>query len=76
MNADAEIRAFFDQSWWEYEAKRNGQPWPPSKGRLERGPGSWVAAPATARARDYLSEPLGGAIDYLNLPLDVLRRRF
>jgi hypothetical protein len=65
-----ELKALTAQTWWEHEARRRGLPWPPARvgpSRIERGPGSYKRKPA----RDYLSEP----VDFLSLPLEVLKRR-
>lgn len=56
-------------SWWEYAAQQ-GLPTRVGPRRIERGSRAVKPAP-----RDYLSEPFSGPIDYLNLPLDILRRR-
>jgi hypothetical protein len=66
--SDAEIPAFSQMSWWEYEAK-HGRPTSVGPRRIERGPGSYVAR--RKPARDFLGEPT----DWLALPLDYLQRR-
>lgn len=66
---DAEILALSRLSWWEYAAREG---LPTSVGRcasqrIERGPGSYVAR--RKPALDFLGEP----IDYLSLPLHILK---
>lgn len=63
---DAEILAYSRMSYWEYAATQ-GLPTSVGPRRIERG--SYVAKQKPVR--DYLSEP----IDYLSLPLHVLKSR-
>jgi hypothetical protein len=70
----AEILAHSRLSWWEYAAKA-GLPTHVGPRTIERGPQVATRDPKRKPPRDYLSEPRGGAIDYLNLPLHVLKSR-